>query len=373
MRGRLSATVGALLLLTTWARAETFEGGKLEVYVSRHADLRAGDYVLEREIVNFINEAQATLDIAVQEVRYSGDGDWPIAEAILAAADRGVRIRAIVEGDYYEAGDPGNGAFLDELQQKACAEIIRDENPAIFHDKFVIRDAAGEGAALLTGSTNFTDTGTRANYNHVVIVNFPPLPVSDEPSYYEMLTRYQDEFDEAWGGTFGNHDPAEEPLCCWIGRTYTRVYFSPDNDPDDHLLDLLCDARESLDVMVFTFGSSSPLMAGVVNRWYTWRQQGDPVKRMRVALESQQARYWSALPPLQAMGVPVKLERNPNAKLHHKVAIIDGRIVILGSYNWTRPANEENDENCLVLSNREVADFFTGAFDELWNDVLYAP
>jgi phosphatidylserine/phosphatidylglycerophosphate/cardiolipin synthase-like enzyme len=252
-------------------------------------------------------------------------------------------------------------------------EVIRDENSATFHNKFVIRDAAGESAALLTGSTNFTDTGTRSNYNHIVVVNFPPA--TDPPSYYAMLDRYQAEFDEAWGGTFGNFEPVEEPLRCWIGRTYARVYFAPDNDPDDALLKLLCEARESLDVMVFTFASSSPLMAGVINRWFAWRRDADEgaPPRLRVALESQQARYWSAYPPLSALGVPVRLECNARVKLHHKVAIIDGKRVILGSYNWTLPANDENDENTLVLSSDEVAALFTDAFDELWDGVLVAP
>ncbi len=363
------------LTFSGYARAETFEGGKLEMYISTHADLQAGRYVLEEEIVDFISDAHATLDIAVQEIRREENGQWPIADAIVAAAGRGVRVRAIVEGDYYDDGHPGNLAFFEQLEREPGVEIIRDGNPAIFHNKFVIRDAGGENAALLTGSTNFTDTGTRANYNHIVVVNFPP--VSRPPSYYAMLARYQEEFDEAWSGVFGNQAPSEEPLRCWIGRTYARVYFAPDNDPDDHLLDLLLGARQSLDVMVFTFGSSSPLMAGVINRWFTWEHQraggATADRRLRVATESQQAQYWSAYPPLLAMGVPVRLERNPNAKLHHKVAIIDEARVILGSYNWTLAANDRNDENVLVLSNREVAGLFTAAFDELWDEVLVAP
>ncbi|MFW6156231.1 MAG: phospholipase D-like domain-containing protein [Armatimonadota bacterium] len=371
----LPLLVACALAWAGCAHAETFEGGKLEVYISSHADLQAGRYVLEEEIVGFIEGARETLDIAVQEIRWSEDGEWPIAEAILKAARRGVQVRVIVEGDYYDDAHPGNLAFFEQLEREPSVEIMRDDNPAIFHNKFVIRDAAGQDAALLTGSTNFTDTGTRANYNHIVVINFPP--VSRSPSYYAMLSRYQAEFDEAWSGVFGDHEPSQEPLRCWIGRTYARAYFAPDNDPDDHLLDLLLGARDSLDVMVFTFGSSSPLMAGVVNRWFTWEHQrtreATARRRLRVATESQQAQYWSAYPPLLAMGVPVRVERNPNAKLHHKVAIIDEARVILGSYNWTLAANNRNDENLLVLSNREVAGLFTAAFDELWDEVLVAP
>jgi len=363
----------ALLVCAGCASAESFEDGRLEVFISRHADLKAGNYVLEDEIVSFIDGAEHTMDIAMQEIRWAEDGQWPIVDAIVAAAHRGVTVRVIVEADYYDEEHPGNLALYERFVAEPNITPMRDANPAIFHNKFVVRDASGEDAALLAGSTNFTDTGTRANYNHIVIVHFPP--VDEPPSYYAMLDRYQAEFDEAWGGTFGNIDPTEEPLRCRIGRTYCRVFFAPDNDPDDYLLDLLCDARDSLDVMVFTFGSSSPLMAGVINRWFTWARNSteEAPPRLRVAMESQQARYWSAYPPLLALGVPVRLECDPNAKLHHKVAIIDGARVILGSYNWTRPANDSNDENTIVLSNRDVAEMFTDAFDELWEDVLVGP
>lgn len=372
----VALVVACAVLCAGFVRAETFEGGKLEVYISRHADFEAGDYLLEEEIVEFIDEAQLTLDIAVQEIRWDDEGEWPIAEAIFRAAERGVRVRVIVEADYYDEEHPGNATLFEAFEVAENIEAKRDENSATFHNKFAIRDARGARAALLTGSANFTDTGVRANYNHIVIVNFPPAE-GDAPGYYALGRRYQEEFDEAWSGVFGDHDPAEEPLTCWIGRTYTRVYFSPDNDPDDHLLDLLCEAKDSLDVMIFTFASNSPMMAGVINRWFTWDYQAErreePPRGLRIAMESQQAQYWSAWPVLKRLGVPTRLEVNPDRKLHHKVAIIDGRRVVLGSYNWTRPANDENDENTLVLSNREVADLFTAAFDELWTEVLVEP
>ena len=44
--------------------------------------------------------------------------------------------------------------------------------------------------------------------------------------------------------------------------------------------------------------------------------------------------------------------------------------MILGSYNWTRPANDENHENMLIVRNPAIGKMFTDAFDELWNDVL---
>ena len=38
-------------------------------------------------------------------------------------------------------------------------------------------------------------------------------------------------------------------------------------------------------------------------------------------------------------------------KLHHKLMVIDERIVVAGSFNYTEPANEYNDENIFVLGS----------------------
>lgn len=38
-------------------------------------------------------------------------------------------------------------------------------------------------------------------------------------------------------------------------------------------------------------------------------------------------------------------------KVHHKLMVIDDRIVVAGSFNYTMPANEYNDENLFVIGS----------------------
>lgn len=38
-------------------------------------------------------------------------------------------------------------------------------------------------------------------------------------------------------------------------------------------------------------------------------------------------------------------------KLHHKLAVIDDQLIIVGSFNYTGPANAVNDENTLVIGD----------------------
>lgn len=351
--------------------ADSFENNRIEVYISTKENLTQKKYVLEEEIVRFIDEAQKSLDIAVQELR-SGKINTtsnPIKESILRAAGRGVQVRIIVEASYLKPNSDNLNTFAEFLNTENIS-ISADQNPYIFHNKFIVRDKDTDTAALLTGSTNFTDTGTRRNYNHILVLHFK----GDRKPYFEILDRYQEEFDELLSGTFGNKEPTQEIKTYQIGNTRLTVLFSPDNDPDDFLLKTILKADETLDVMMFTFGSNSPLLSGVINRFNAVKYVGhtptnEPKVKVRIAMEKEQCKYWSAHPTLKKLGIPVKVE-NTSAKLHHKVGIIDNKRIILGSYNWTLSANEENDENVIVVNNSDMANLFTQAFDELWNNVL---
>jgi phosphatidylserine/phosphatidylglycerophosphate/cardiolipin synthase-like enzyme len=52
--------------------------------------------------------------------------------------------------------------------------------------------------------------------------------------------------------------------------------------------------------------------------------------------------------------------------MHHKTMIIDERIVITGSYNFSRSAETRNDENLILIYNEEIADFFLQEFQRVY-------
>lgn len=52
----------------------------------------------------------------------------------------------------------------------------------------------------------------------------------------------------------------------------------------------------------------------------------------------------------------------PPSLIHNKFCIIDEKIVIDGSYNWTVLAETNNDENIVVIENGNVIDSFVDAF-----------
>jgi len=76
---------------------------------------------------------------------------------------------------------------------------------------------------------------------------------------------------------------------------------------------------------------------------------------VKVLIEAESAGWkGSEHEKLIAHGVDVKLDSNPDL-MHHKVMVIDGRIVVTGSYNWTWSAEKNNDENILVVEDPEAA------------------
>ena len=70
---------------------------------------------------------------------------------------------------------------------------------------------------------------------------------------------------------------------------------------------------------------------------------------------------------LQA-GIALRTDRS-RYHMHHKFALFDGALLLNGSYNWTRGAAENNEENFIVTSDRRLVEEFSAAFERLWEHV----
>lgn len=326
------------------------ELGSVSLYMGPHT-LGAPDN-LEDAIVGFIDEAKETLDVAVQEMESE-----PIARAFVRAKQRGVTIRMVLEGDYLIAARALSDPFDIEAEEKndtnrylinalwrAGIDVRTDYNPKIFHQKFIVRDLEGSKAALLTGSTNFTPTGTHHNLNHVVMIKGK-----------SVAREYAAEFDEIWDGTFGDkrlrHDPhPREPR---VAHVKMKTVFAPDHMPEMEIMKQMLKAKERIDFAIFTFSQSS----GIDDTMMALARGGMPIRG--VADSGQGNQDWAASRPLAASGVEFFLARKNGSdlgKLHHKLMVLDSQVVVVGSFNYTEPANLFNDENIIVIGDLEEDD-----------------
>ncbi len=63
----------------------------------------------------------------------------------------------------------------------------------------------------------------------------------------------------------------------------------------------------------------------------------------------------------------MKVRRDGNGSfLHHKVVIVDERIVITGSLNFSDNANDSNDENVIIVDNADIAALYLQEFERVW-------
>lgn len=69
---------------------------------------------------------------------------------------------------------------------------------------------------------------------------------------------------------------------------------------------------------------------------------------------------------LRRNGIRCLLDDSP-AHMHHKFALFDGVRLLTGSFNWTRSATEQNEENLIVTSDPRLVGAFSSRFDLLWS------
>ncbi len=98
-------------------------------------------------------------------------------------------------------------------------------------------------------------------------------------------------------------------------------------------------------------------------------QAGAGALDVRGVVESSQRRY---ITTLFCAGLDVRQDGNPDI-LHHKVFIFDDTTVALGSFNFTSSAANDNDENMLIIHNRDVARAFLEEFERRWAEATPLP
>jgi cardiolipin hydrolase len=52
--------------------------------------------------------------------------------------------------------------------------------------------------------------------------------------------------------------------------------------------------------------------------------------------------------------------------MHNKIAVIDALVVLIGSFNWIKKAEEKNEENVLVTDEPEVVKIYQERLGYLW-------
>lgn len=145
------------------------------------------------------------------------------------------------------------------------------------------------------------------------------------------------------------------------GETATVVssaYFSPGDTCLRRLSDLMRGCRGTLDICVFTIADDR-----LTDAILDCHARGI---RVRVLSDNdKQYDSGSDIERLRTHGIEVRLDDSP-AHMHHKFAVFDGRVLANGSFNWTRSATRDNDENLVVSDDANLVRVFGLQFEKLW-------
>jgi phosphatidylserine/phosphatidylglycerophosphate/cardiolipin synthase-like enzyme len=287
----------------------------------------------DQYLVAAIDAARLSVDIAAYEIDL-----WSVRDALLAAHRRGVQVRLVAEAD--NADSPAMQALVE-----AGIPLVADGSEGLMHNKFVIIDRQ----EVWTGSLNYTVNAAYHNDENLIALASP-----------EAAAAYRAEFEEMYGGKFGAFSPRGEASRLLVGASPVEVWFSPDDGVSARVEELLAGAQSSIHFMAFSF-TSDPLAEAMLAR------AADGLVVQGVFDKSQYNSNGSAseFDRLLAGGLAVRLDGNPD-KLHHKVIIIDGWIVVAGSYNFSASAEERNDENVVIIFDEGIARLFLEEWRRVW-------
>jgi phosphatidylserine/phosphatidylglycerophosphate/cardiolipin synthase-like enzyme len=155
------------------------------------------------------------------------------------------------------------------------------------------------------------------------------------------------------GWLWGRRSRPQGPAGHGPWETSWAVYFSPHGGARNAILEAVRGAKQTILVQAYLLYSTR--VAGALVRAH---QRGVQVHVLLDAAAQPHHPPVAAVARLVAAGVPVSLDVR-HAWAHDKVIILDGAIVITGSYNWTVAAERNNGENSLVIRDPQLARVYT--------------
>ena len=144
-------------------------------------------------------------------------------------------------------------------------------------------------------------------------------------------------------------------------RVKASSYFSPGKDCLNRICRFICETEKKIDICVFTITDDR-----ITRKIEEALRKGIHIRIISDNTKSEDR--GSDLDRLEGMGIKCRFDKT-SAHMHHKFAISDNDHLLNGSYNWTRSASTENNENILVSNNAKLVRSFQNEFNRLWNSL----
>ncbi|MDP3734539.1 MAG: phospholipase D-like domain-containing protein [Nanoarchaeota archaeon] len=275
----------------------------------------------ESALVQFLNSAEQSIHCALFEVGLDA------VKNVLDTKEKTMEVKIITDNDYL---------------YKFNRSFVRADTYGLMHNKFCVID----GKKVSTGSMNPTNNDAHRNNNNLLLINSSVL-----------AQNYEEEFQEMWAGNFKKGERVRNPSILLEDISLSN-YFCPEDHCAERINAELREAKESIYVMAFSFTNE-----GIANVLLLKHLDGVPVHGI---MEARQVTKYSKYEVLQYQGLDVVKDNNPG-NMHHKVFIIDQETVVTGSFNPTEGGDIRNDENILIIKDKNIAKKFREEFEYVYS------
>jgi len=143
---------------------------------------------------------------------------------------------------------------------------------------------------------------------------------------------------------------------------FNQVFFSPGYEIKNEIKNLLDRAESNVDLCIFTITDNE-----LARKIKACHRRG--VKVRIITDDEKMEDNGSEIFHLSNTGIPIKIDHS-HYHMHNKFGIIDNRIAITGSFNWTYTATKHNQENLLATSKYEIVKQYNEEFERLWNELF---
>jgi phosphatidylserine/phosphatidylglycerophosphate/cardiolipin synthase-like enzyme len=313
-----------------------YDGGWYQVFFtdpenSFSSQLSGG---VDGPLVEAINSARQSVDVAAYNLSLDS-----VRNALINAHQRGVAVRVVMESENMDRSDP-------QKLIEAGVPVVGDRREGLMHNKFIVIDRS----EIWTGSMNFTDSGAYTDNNNLVLIRSTPLAENYTTEFEEMF------LTDVYGPEQGVATPNQVVR---VNGTRIENFFSPDDGTSRRINELLNNAGESIYFLAYSFTNDEFGQILI-------RKSGAGLEVVGVLEEEQvNSNQGTEFDPLRQAGIDVRLDGNPEL-MHHKVFIIDEKVVVIGSYNFSRNAETLNDENSLIVFDPEIAKLYLQEFQRIY-------
>ena len=138
-----------------------------------------------------------------------------------------------------------------------------------------------------------------------------------------------------------------------------ECHFFPNASNEEKVVSMLRTCKKTLDIAIFSLTLDS--IAEAILEAY---QRG--IKVRMIADDECAKNKGSNVKLIASVGVPCKTD-NAIYHMHHKFAVLDESVVIMGSFNWTGQAVKYNQENIFFYEDKNIASQYAQEFERLWN------